>query len=363
MTDKVYGLIGCGMMGLEHVRNVNLLPGARIGAVYDPLPENAARAARVAGGADILPSLEALVAHPPLDALVLASPNHLHVRQLQAIAAARALPILCEKPLYTSPADRSAIEAFAQAHAAPVWVAMEYRYMPPVATLIRDACVVTGGVRMLSIREHRLPFLKKFGDWNRFNENTGGTLVEKCCHFFDLMRLILAAEPVRVMASAGQAVNHKDETYGGRVPDVWDSGYMIFDFDNGSRAMLELCMFADGSLWNEEISAVGARGKIECRLPGPQRFWPETLGPPPHPQVSVSPRHPKNPQTREIPITEELVQAGDHHGATFYQHQRFLDVVRGNSRPDVTVRDGVRAVEMGLAAQLSAGEHRAVEIA
>ena len=47
---------------------------------------------------------------------------------------------------------------------------------------------------MLSIREHRLPFLQKVDDWNRFNKNTGGTLVEKCCHFFDLMRRIIGSE-------------------------------------------------------------------------------------------------------------------------------------------------------------------------
>ena len=49
-----------------------------------------------------------------------------------------------------------------------------------------------GTLQMLSIREHRFPFLPKVGDWNRFSRNTGGTMVEKCCHFFDLMRLIIA---------------------------------------------------------------------------------------------------------------------------------------------------------------------------
>ena len=48
---------------------------------------------------------------------------------------------------------------------------------------------ITGRMRMFAIREHRYPFLRKVGDWNRFARNTGGTLVEKCCHFFDLMRL------------------------------------------------------------------------------------------------------------------------------------------------------------------------------
>lgn len=42
-------------------------------------------------------------------------------------------------------------------------------------------------------------------------------MVEKCCHFFDLMRLFAAANPVRVMASGAIDVNHKDEVYDGKV--------------------------------------------------------------------------------------------------------------------------------------------------
>jgi len=35
---------------------------------------------------------------------------------------------------------------------------------------------------------HRLAFLVKVDNRNRFSADTGRTLVEKCCHFFDLMR-------------------------------------------------------------------------------------------------------------------------------------------------------------------------------
>ena len=44
---------------------------------------------------------------------------------------------------------------------APVWVAMEYRYMPPIKALIDQAQETTGGINMLTIREHRFPFLRK----------------------------------------------------------------------------------------------------------------------------------------------------------------------------------------------------------
>ena len=41
--------------------------------------------------------------------------------------------------------------------------------------------------------------------------------MEKCCHFFDLMRLFAGANPVRLMASGAIDVNHKDEIYDGKV--------------------------------------------------------------------------------------------------------------------------------------------------
>ena len=79
---------------------------------------------------------------------------------------------------------------------------MEYRYMPPVNKFIKKIHNRTiGNLKMLTIREHRFPFLKKVKNWNRFAENTGGTFVEKCCHFFDLMRLIIKSEPISVYAS------------------------------------------------------------------------------------------------------------------------------------------------------------------
>lgn len=354
MRELRYGLVGCGMMGREHLRNIALLPDLRVAAVHDPVEDLARQAARLAGGAEVEGSLDALLARADLDALVIASPNDQHVPQLLRIAAARPLPVLVEKPLLVAEAERAAVERLSRDYPAPIWVAMEYRYMPPVAAFVAEAEAATGGVRMLSIREHRYPFLPKVGQWNRFNARTGGTFVEKCCHFFDLMRLILRCEPVRVMAMGGQAVNHRDESVDGRVPDVWDHGYVLLDFESGAKAMLDLCMFAEGSRFQEEIAAMGPRGKIECLVPGPQRFWPPRLGPAPVPRLVLSPREPRGPELREIPVDPAILAAGDHNGGTFHQHARFAAAVRSGGRPEVTVEDGTRAVAMGFAAQESA---------
>ena len=359
-----YGVIGCGMMGQEHLCNIALLEGAEAAVIFEPDTDMAAKAQAKAPGARMAASVANLLTEPDLDCVLIASPNYLHVEQLEQMAAERAVPVLVEKPLFTDPADVARLDRFIASYPAPVWVAMEYRYMPPIAALLDAVEGATGGIKMLTIREHRFPFLEKVGDWNRFNRYTGGTFVEKCCHFFDLMRLVLGAEPVRVMASGGQDANHLVEEYEGERPDILDNGYVIVDFAGGARAMLELCMFAEGSRYQEEVSAVGPNGKIEALVPGPGRFWPEHLGAPPVPQLIESPRYPKGPIVRDIPVDPELLEAGDHNGSTFYQHQKFLELVRGErAAPEVSFDDGKMAVLMGMAAQRSMKEGRVVEMA
>jgi myo-inositol 2-dehydrogenase / D-chiro-inositol 1-dehydrogenase len=363
MAEQVrYGIIGCGMMGQEHMRNIALLPEATVAAFYEPNAGMAALAQAIAPAAQSVGSVQELLAIPDLDCLLIVSPNFCHVAQMEEIAATRPLPLLVEKPLFTDPDDAAKLAAFRDTYPAPVWVAMEYRYMPVIAEFLAKAKDTTGGITQFSIREHRFPFLQKVGDWNRFNRYTGGTFVEKCCHFFDLMRLALGAEPIRVMASASQSVNHLSESYGGEKPDIIDSGYALVDFDNGARAMLELCMFAEGSAYQEELSAVGPVGKIEAFVPGPGRFWPAHLGPAPVAKLVTSPRNPQGPIVHDIAVDPTLLDAGDHNGSTFYQHQRFLAVVRGEALPEVSLTDGWAAVAMGMAAQESARTGQAVEV-
>jgi predicted dehydrogenase len=357
-----YGLIGAGMMGREHIRNLALVPGAVVTAVSDPDTEQRTLSAAAAGGARAFASHQDLLASGLVDALVIASPNDTHMAILGDIfAAPRALPVLVEKPVCTTTADCERLAVSGAAHKAPIWVAMEYRYMPPVAELISEVRAGTvGQLRMFAIREHRFPFLAKVGDWNRFSERTGGTLVEKCCHFFDLMRLVAQDEPVRVYASGAADVNHKDERYDGRVPDILDNAFVIVDFRSGIRALLDLCMFAEGSYWQEELAATGSAGKVEAFVPGPARFWPG--GGERASEILVSPRAPKNPQRRTVHVDETILKAGDHHGSTYYQHMGFNRVVREGGAVDVSLADGLTAVRIGLAAEQSIREGRAITL-
>jgi len=364
MTDVLrYGLIGAGMMGREHIRNLAIIPGSRIAALSDPDEGSRAQAAKAIGGdVRVFSDHRTLLESREIDTVLIASPNDTHKAILDDVfAAPRTLAIFCEKPICTRIEDVTPLAQAAKAHKAPVWVGMEYRYMPPLAELIGHVRGGTvGELRMLAMREHRFPFLPKVGDWNRFARRTGGTLVEKCCHFFDLMRLIMQDEAVRVYASGSADVNHKDESYGGETPDIIDNAYAVVDFCSGRRAMLDLCMFADGSYWQEEIAAVGDRGKVECFIPSAKRFWPDEAER--HAEIVVSSRASKGPVRRAVDVDEEVLKAGEHHGATFFQHQKFRRAVLEGAPVEVTMEDGLKAVVIGLAAERSAAEKRVVEI-
>lgn len=97
-------------------------------------------------------------------------------------------------------------------------------------------------------------------------------------------------------------------------------------------------------------------------MPGPTRFWNTELGDPPTPKVVISPRTPSGPEEIDIPVDPELLEAGDHNGSTFYQHQKFHQAVTENGKVEVTVEDGLKAVIIGLAAQQSIAQGKAVDI-
>ncbi len=352
-----FGVIGTGMMGREHLRNLDALPGALVVAIADPDQGSRERGASWApDGAAVFEDHREMLRAAELDAVVVASPNHTHRSVLDDLWGTD-LHVMVEKPMCTTVEDCLAVRERAVDHPGLVWVGLEYRYLPPVTHLL--GLVQDGGagrVRMVSVREHRFPFLDKVGSWNRFNRNTGGTLVEKCCHFFDLMNLVLDERPVRVMASGAQDVNHLDERYDGEVPDILDNAYVVVDYPSGARALLDLCMFAEGSRWEQELTVVGDSGKLEAKVPGFME-----VGRGRAPEVVVGSRGEGWPVAEHaVPDDPEIRYRGSHHGASYLELARFCDAIRSGGTAQVTVDDGLWSVAMGVAARRSIDEGRPV---
>ena len=355
MSETIkYGIIGTGVMGQEHIQNINLIENAEVVAVCDTNEGSRNQAkSLVRESTKFYNDLNELISKNIADAYIIATPNFTHINVLEQILKTNK-HLLIEKPLCTTTEDCKKFELLSKDYSKIVWTGMEYRYMPPVTQLINEVHNhVIGKIKMLSIREHRFPFLNKVDDWNRFAINTGGTLVEKCCHFFDLMRLVIQSEPIKVYASGSQDVNHLEEKYDGKTPDIIDNAYVIVDFENGVRGMLDLCMFAENSEYQEEIVAIGDIGKIET-------FVPSNASGKDSSEVRIGLRKDNVNKSKEVKVDKDILAAGHHHGSTYFEHLAFINAIQKNKKPEVSLRDGLMSVAIGEAAENSIVENRVV---
>ena len=88
-----YGVIGTGMMGWEHLRTLAIIPDAVVTAVADPDPGSRAVGRSTAGEhVEVYEDYRDLLRRAPVDAVVIATPNHTHAAVLQDAIASRGQP-------------------------------------------------------------------------------------------------------------------------------------------------------------------------------------------------------------------------------------------------------------------------------
>ena len=138
MTDEIrFGIVGTGMMGIEHILDLQAIEGNAVTALCDP-NENSIKAAKdlIGGEVETFTDHQELLQKGKIDALIVATPNMTHAEILLDIIEAK-IPVMIEKPLCTTTLDCANIIS-AAGNDAIVWVGLEYRYMPAVAELIEQ---------------------------------------------------------------------------------------------------------------------------------------------------------------------------------------------------------------------------------
>jgi predicted dehydrogenase len=209
-------IVGAGMMGREHLRVSQLLGWADVQGIVDPNGgslEWACADWRLLTNAPltIYRDLDEACGDEAVDAIVIATPNHTHRDVLHAVASSHK-PVLLEKPMATTLADAMDIVNLARDYPAVIQLGMQYRFKAQYVDALQavTAQSTLGQVKTVAMSEYRPPFLDKVDQWNKFNRNSGGTLVEKCCHYFDLINVVAQSRPRRVYAIGGRAVNFLD---------------------------------------------------------------------------------------------------------------------------------------------------------
>ena len=353
-------IIGTGTIGQEHMRVASLLGRAQILGIYDTQALSmdcaAANFKQVSDQPLVRYSdLESACNDPDADAVFICTPNYTHFDILQ-VAIKSGKPIFLEKPMATDLGDAAAIVAMADAYVSFIQIGLQYRYKAQYIEAFYEvqARRSLGAVKTISLSEYRPPFLDKVNQWNKFNEFTGGTLVEKCCHYFDLINLIAESKPIRVYASGGQACNFLDFEVDQRKSDIEDHAFVTIDYKNGVRASFTLNMFCAD--FSEELVITGANGRVVASEKSNfQQQGPTQL------KLSVELGEQGASRTADVNYPRLIEQSG-HHGATFYEQLAFMDRLEGEVVNSATVIQGLWAMIVGSAAQKSMASKQAVEI-
>jgi myo-inositol 2-dehydrogenase/D-chiro-inositol 1-dehydrogenase len=245
-----YGIVGLGQVSMKgHIPELLHIPETHIAALCDVHDEALSQAARLAAGAKTYHDIDAMLKDEEVDAALIATPNWLHKEQaIRAFEAGK--HVFLEKPIGVDLDECDAIlEAWSQSGRV-LQVGHELRHanlMRAMRDRIDEGLI--GQVQMIVVQEFRFPLLP---GW-RQTGTTGGVMLEKNSHFFDLFNWLADAPARRVIGAGGNNVN-KDSP-------LIDHCIVTVEYENNARATLLMCLFAEhGSQLT--IDVVGDQGRL-----------------------------------------------------------------------------------------------------
>jgi scyllo-inositol 2-dehydrogenase (NAD+) len=319
------GVLGVGDMGRRHAENLRrLVPGARLVAVADVA---VARAREVAAELEIehsFGSFEDMLAHKDVDCVVIAAPDKFHAQAIRTAAAARK-HILSEKPLALNLADaHAALDAVAKA-GVHLQIGFMRRYDPGYAAAMKriEAGEIGEPVIFKSMgRDKDAPPISAYQ-----SKLNGMLLYNNTIHDFDLARWLMRDEVAEAHTYATVAIRPEVAQHGDVVASVVNLKYR-----HGAIGNVE--SFVQSTYgYDIRTEIVGSTGSI---LVGSLE------------QTSVT-FLTKNGGTQNL-ADHFLTRFTDAYVA---EVRDFVDNVLNDRPPRVTGQDGLRALEIAVAAEKS----------
>ncbi len=225
------GILGAGNISETHARAAAAIPGVRIVAVHGGNVERARRLAE-AYGAAAYDSLDAFLAHQPMDIVAIGSPSGLHAEQGIA-ACRRGLHVLVEKPIDVTVERADALIEAAKDAGVTLGVFFQDHVQPDLVRA-RDAIAAGRLGRPLlasaRVKWYRPPEYYAQSRWRgTWALDGGGALMNQGIHTVDLLLWMLG--PVRRVAAKTATLQHAIE--------VEDTALAILEFESGAVATLE----------------------------------------------------------------------------------------------------------------------------
>ena len=343
MEEKLnIGILGAGWFGRgAHLANLVRMPDVNVVAVSSRSQNSLDQAREIAGdNLRVSNDWKHVIQNDAIDAVVIALTNDQHHAACMAALEA-GKHVLCEKPLAMTVRDCDEIIAAIQSCPKVLAVGHEMRYQ----RLYRHMKQLTdrgdiGDVQMAWCREFRGPMRP---GWRSSQSLTGGTILEKNCHHFDLFNWLLESPPVQVAAVGGRNVLLDRE--------VLDNAFVLVEHAGGRRAVLELCLFAPfgGDI---EIGLVGDAGRIDT-FNQTQKLIHHRFDMPERTEMDVA----------DAPEEAGFVDAAGHvNRGVYFELRAFIDCCRSGNTPMVDATAARMSVAVCIAAQESIRRNQMVTL-
>jgi myo-inositol 2-dehydrogenase / D-chiro-inositol 1-dehydrogenase len=332
MAELGIGVIGVGRIGAMHARLLSgQVPGARVAAVGDVLPEQA-RALSEELGVPTADSTEALLALPAVDAVAICSSTETHA-PLIAAAAEAGKAIFCEKPVSHDlvEVDR-ALDAVARA-GVPFQIGFNRRF-DPAHQSVHDA-VMSGQVGEPHLV--RITSRDPYPPPPSYVRASGGIFLDMTIHDFDMARYLTGSEVVEVYARGAARIDPSFADAG----DV-DTALVVLEHEDGCITAIDNSRQAVYG-YDQRVEVFGSRGMAASENPlrhtGIVRTA-EGTGAPPLPDFFLE---------RYVP-------------SYIREWEAFVAAVSAGEAPPVGVVDARAPLVIGLAAARSLHEGRPVRV-
>jgi myo-inositol 2-dehydrogenase/D-chiro-inositol 1-dehydrogenase len=332
------GIAGLGRLGRRHAQNLaQRVPSAELVAACSPVAEELAWARDTLGISNLDADFGALLGRSEVEAVFLVTPTSLHSEQIiQALQAGK--HVFCEKPLALDLASCQRVEAeAAKRPRLKVMIGYGRRFDPSYADAYEKVRAGMIGTPFL-VRSQNLDMNDPSGFFVRFAPTSGGIFLDCSVHDIDLARWYLGGpKPLRVFAAGTVAIHEGLREFG----DV-DNGVATCEFEGGRLA----CFYASRTMAHGHETSTeifGTQGRL-------------AIG--------------QNPRLNRVDIS-------DAHGVrnectpTFYERfeeaflretMEFVQAVREDRTPALTLRDATEATRIGLALRESLQTRRAIEL-
>ena len=331
MKKLKIAVAGLGRIGKIHLNNLLQLTNVEVIGVMDPASE-AIEYAKLKGVENTYKKFNELVTIDQLDAIVICTPTNTHANYIET-SAKLGIQIFCEKPLDLNIQRVKDVLKVVDKSKVKLMIGFNRRFdneFRKVKTSINNGEIGNPHIVKITSRDPSPPPVE-------YIKNSGGLFLDMTIHDFDMARFIVDKEIDEIYVKGEALIDQEIQKAG----DI-DTAVVLMKYVDSTIAVIDNSRKSAYG-YDQRIEVFGSKGMIQAN----------------NVKVDNSKLYNQNGIISSLPMDFFLERYME---AYKIEIQDFVDSVINNRGVSVTGIDGLKSLQIGLAAKKSLLENRPVKI-